>query len=155
MIRSLAIIIWGLAATTTAAQEGGLTGAVVAWNVDRSVAFDATSLEIDELLWIARPVVVFADSPNDPRFIQQMDLLAARPDELAERDVIVLFDTSPDARSDLRLQLRPRGFMLVIMDKDGQVELRKPEPWDVREISRTIDKMPLRAQEVEDRRADP
>jgi hypothetical protein len=36
----------------------------------------------------------------------------------------------------------------VIMGKDGEVELRKPRPWDVREISRTIDKMPLRQQEI-------
>ncbi len=122
------------------------------WNTDRSVAFDANELDLDALQWVARPVVVFADSPNDPRFRQQMDLLAARPDDLAERDVIIITDTDPDARSDLRLQLRPRGFMLVIMGKDGQVELRKPAPWDIREISRTIDNMPLRMQEIEDGR---
>ena len=34
------------------------------------------------------------------------------------------------------------------MDKDGQVKLRKPFPWDVREISRAIDKFPLRRQEI-------
>jgi hypothetical protein len=34
------------------------------------------------------------------------------------------------------------------MDKDGEVELRKPAPWDVREITRTIDKMPSRQQEL-------
>jgi hypothetical protein len=42
--------------------------------------------------------------------------------------------------------------MLVIIGKDGEVELRKPAPWDVREITRSIDKMPLRQQEVQDRR---
>jgi hypothetical protein len=45
--------------------------------------------------------------------------------------------------------------MLVLIGKDGQIELRKPAPWDVREITRSIDKMPLREQEVEDRRAIP
>jgi len=36
--------------------------------------------------------------------------------------------------------------------KDGRVALRKPAPWSVRELSRSIDKMPLRQQEMADRR---
>jgi len=142
---------WQLAGTA-AAQETEEPGIVDRWTADRSVQFDANSLDLADLEWIARPVVVFADSPDDPRFRQQLDLLNARPDELAERDVIIITDTDPAARGALRLQLRPRGFMLVIMGKDGEVELRKPAPWDVREISRSIDKMPLRQQELEDAR---
>ena len=108
-------------------------------------------LTLDEFLWTARPVVVFADSPADPAFRLQMELLLERPEALVERDVVVIVDTDPAGRSALRLKLRPRGFMLVIIGKDGEVELRKPAPWDVREISRTIDKMPLRQQEIRDR----
>lgn len=153
MIRILALISWGFAASFATAQEVSEPTIADAWEVDRTLVFDATSIDIDELVWLARPVVVFADSPNDPRFQQQMDLLAARPDDLAERDVIVLVDTDPAAQSALRTRLRPRGFMLVLIGKDGQIELRKPAPWDVREITRSIDKMPLREQEIEDRRA--
>lgn len=115
---------------------------------ERPLFVDSKSIE--DFLWVARPVIVFADSPNDPRFIQQMDLLRARPEDLRRRDVVVMTDTDPDARSDVRQRLRPRGFMLAILGKDGQVELRKPRPWDVREITRTIDKMPLRQQEIRD-----
>ena len=46
--------------------------------------------------------------------------------------------------------LRPRGFGLVVMGKDGRVAQRKPTPWSVREISRAIDKLPLRQQELRD-----
>ena len=42
--------------------------------------------------------------------------------------------------------------MLVIIGKDGSVKQRKPLPWNVRELSRSIDKMPLRQQEMRDRR---
>lgn len=105
---------------------------------------------LDEYQWIARPVVVFADTPNDPRFIQQMDLLRQRPSDLLRRDVVVITDTDPDARSSVRKRLRPRGFMLAILGKDGEVKLRKPAPWDVREITRSIDKFPLRQQEIRD-----
>ena len=105
--------------------------------------------------WLARPVVIFADSPNDPRFRRQLELLADRAGDLADRDVIILTDTDPAAQSMLRERLRPRGFALVLIGKDGNVVLRKPNPWTAREISRSIDKMPLRQQEVEDRRAEP
>ena len=40
----------------------------------------------------------------------------------------------------------------VLIDKDGGIKLRKPLPRTVREITRIIDKTPLRRQEVEDRR---
>ena len=43
----------------------------------------------------------------------------------------------------------------VLIGKDGTVYLRKPFPWSVREISRSIDKMPLRQQEIRDRRDAP
>ena len=73
-------------------------------------------------------------------------------DDLARRDVIILTDTDPTAGSDARARLRPRGFGLVVMGKDGRVAQRKPVPWDVREIGRAIDKMPLRQQEIRDGR---
>ncbi|WP_417523253.1 DUF4174 domain-containing protein [Marinovum sp.] len=108
--------------------------------------------ELEEYLWLKRPVVVFADSPADPRFQQQMDLLQERLEELAERDVVVLTDTDASVLTPLREKLRPRGFMLVLIGKDGSVYLRKPFPWSVREITRSIDKLPLRQQEIRDRR---
>ena len=108
--------------------------------------------DLSEFVWIKRPIVVFADSPQDPRFIEQMKFISEELVELAERDVVVLTDTDPSARSALREQLHPRGFMLVLIGKDGMIKLRKPVPWDVRELTRVIDKMPMRQQEIRDRR---
>ncbi len=116
-----------------------------------ALPFDGSEVAQDQFLWTARPIVIFAETAADPAFQLQMELLRARPDPLAERDVVIVTDTDPAARSAIRLALRPRGFMLAIIGKDGQVEIRKPRPWDVREISRTIDKMPLRQQEIRDR----
>ena len=122
------------------------------WEADKTRVFDSADVHLEDLQWLVRPLVVFADTPNDPRFVRQMELLVTRMDELAERDVIVLTDTDPAAMSDVRTQLRPRGFMLALLAKDGTVAFRKPTPWDVLEISRSIDKMPLREQEIRDRR---
>ncbi|MCU9839005.1 DUF4174 domain-containing protein [Ruegeria sp. WL0004] len=108
--------------------------------------------DLSEFLWIKRPIVVFADTDADPRFHQQMEMLRDGLMMLEERDVVVLTDTDPSARAPLRQKLRPRGFALVVIDKDGGVKLRKPTPWSVRELTRTIDKMPTREQEVRERR---
>lgn len=117
-----------------------------------SIFFDTEGVDIADFQWINRLLVVFADSPADPRFVQQMEMLEALPEELAERDVIVLSDANPALNTALRTKYRPRGFMLVLVGKDGTVYLRKPLPWDVREISRSIDKLPTRQQEIRDRR---
>lgn len=109
---------------------------------------------IESFLWTNRPIVVFADSPADPRFIEQLELLEDQIEALRARDVVVLTDTDPSANSALRTDLRPRGYMMVLIGKDGGVKLRKPFPWDVRELSRVIDKMPMRQQEIRDRRGD-
>lgn len=115
---------------------------------------DGTQADLSEFLWKNRPIVVFADNPADPRFQDQLDFLAEDPVELETRDVVILTDADPAAKSALREKLRPRGFALVVLSKDGSVILRKPLPWHVREITRTIDKQPLRQQEIRDRRGE-
>jgi hypothetical protein len=138
------------AQTVAAAAPDTLTDATepAAWG-----PLDATTgVTLEEFLYLRRPIVVFADSPDHPQFIQQMRLLAADPAVLEERDVVVIVDTDPAARSAVRMRLRPRGFSLVLMEKDGTVALRKPAPWDLREIAAAIDKFPLRRQEMLERR---
>jgi hypothetical protein len=104
-----------------------------------------------DLLFLRRPVVVFADSPNDPAFLRQMELLTRYFDQLATRDVILIIDTDPANPSALRKKLRPRGFSLVLMDKDWKPSIRKPLPWEGREIVNSIDKMPIARTEALDR----
>jgi hypothetical protein len=110
----------------------------------------AADTDLNEFKWKKRPVIVFADTPDDPAFIEQMALLATGATDLTARDVVVIVDTDPDARSAIRLKMRPRGFMLTLVGKDGAIKLRKPFPWSVREITRSIDKMPMRQREIRD-----
>lgn len=117
-------------------------------SIEAPLFFTADEIDLADLVWKARPIAIFANTPNDPAFIEQMELLEAREDELRLRDVVVITDTDPDARSALRLKLRPRGFMLAIIGKDGEIKIRKPFPWSVREITRNIDKMPIRQREI-------
>lgn len=141
MKRLIPIVIAGLIASSAVAQETDV--------VELETLFVAADMaDLSEFRWKKRPVLVFADSEDDPAYIEQLELLGQRPEALLERDVIVLTDTNPEARSPLRLKMRPRGFMLVLVGKDGGVKLRKPFPWDVREITRSIDKMPMRKREI-------
>ena len=98
--------------------------------------------------WAQRPIVIFANSDKDPNFISQMEFLSQDIKALKERDIVVLVDTNPSVPSALRKKLRPHGFAFILIGKDGQVKLRKPSPWNIREIARVIDKMPIRQQEI-------
>lgn len=141
-----------LAAFATAGAAQGAETEAVDLNEPAGIILPAAETTLEEWLWLKRPLVVFADSPADPRYVEQMALITERLDVLDERDVVVITDTDPAARSSVRKTLRARGFMLVGMAKDGSIIFRKPAPWDVREISRSIDKLPLRQQEVKDSR---
>ncbi|SMP33866.1 DUF4174 domain-containing protein [Shimia sagamensis] len=159
MTHRLAFVLTGfLAASGAAAQatestseDAPATAETVVENAPELIQ-SGLNAELEEYLWLNRVFVVFADTERDPRFIRQIELVEAFPEELIERDVVVLTDTDPAAKSALRTKLRPRGFMMALVGKDGIVYLRKPEPWTVREISASIDKNPLRQQEIRDRR---
>ena len=153
MPRVLTIISAALIAGAALAQD---TGAVEPATQAESAEFapiDAGEADLTAFRYLKRPVVVFADTDADPAFDEQLRFLSARWPELAERDVVVIVDTDPAANAPIRTKLRPRGFMLVLIDKDGQVALRKPFPWDARELMRAIDRMPDRREELRNRRA--
>ncbi len=141
MNRLVLLVFAGLLATASFAQSAEE-------EVTNMLFTPADMADLSEFQWKKRPVLVFADSENDPAYVEQLELLRLHEDDLARRDVVVLTDTDPAARSALRLKMRPRGFMLVLVGKDGRVAQRKPFPWDVREITRSIDKMPMRQREI-------
>ena len=103
---------------------------------------------LDVYLWKKRPVIIFSNSPEDVNFKLQVKMLKENLKAINERDIIILVDSDPNKKTYLRKKLRPRGFTLVLIGKDGEVKLRKPFPWKTREISSIIDKMPIRKQEM-------
>ena len=143
MIRSLTaftIICASILAGETSAQDAN--------NPQEIMIRSAGDVSLEEYVWQSRPLIVLANGPDDPRFKRQMELIADGAEALIERDVVVITDTDPAMQSPVRGMLRPRDFMLVLLAKDGTVVLRKPRPWDMREVRRAIDKLPLRQQEI-------
>jgi hypothetical protein len=149
-----ALLLLPLPALAQDSAEGDIAMAEATTTEDTAEAVDpmapreAGDLTLEEFQWIARPIIVFADTPADPRFIEQLQLLADRPEPLLERDAVIIIDTDPSARSPIRLNLRPRGFSLVVIQKDGNVGFRRPSPRDVREIVRGIDNFQFRQEEL-------
>lgn len=144
-------------ATPVLAQSGEVasperTTPIVAVETDDVESESVDQPTLADLRWIARPVVVFADSDNDPRFLQQMRMLEEREAELDDRRVVVLTDTDPAANGPLRQELRPRDFGLVLIDTDGTVVQRRPAPTSARELLNMIDRLPSWRQETGSRR---
>ena len=143
----LPVVIASLLGGSLAAAEGEITPA-------EALFVEGDVEDLSQFVWEKRPIIVFGDSPADPNFGQQIEYLESRAQELLDRDVVVLTDTDPSEDSALRTNLRPRGFMLVLIGKDGGVKLRKPYPWDVRQLMRSIDSMPMRQREIRERRVE-
>jgi hypothetical protein len=138
----------GPADPEASAEEGGDGPRIV----NGLEVFDAVEVALDSFLWVKRPIIVFANTPADPAFQQQVEYILGRAAEFAERDVVLILDSDPAARSEARQRLRPRGFMLAILDKDGEVKQRRPAPRNAREIIAVIDRFPLRRQEMLEQR---
>ncbi|WP_316014827.1 DUF4174 domain-containing protein [Roseobacter sp. HKCCA0434] len=104
-----------------------------------------------EFLWTARPVIVFADTPEDPRFLRQMEEFATAERDLEERSLVLIVDT--EGNEALRERFRPRGFLMVLVDTDGTVEYRTRLPITMRELVRRVDNMTSREIELRAERA--
>ncbi len=99
---------------------------------------------LNQYQWQYRPVVIFAPSETDLNYVHQMAMLEKSKAELAERDIIVLSDTSHASKGHLRAQLKPAGFEVVLIGKDGGMKIRETKPISSEDLLSTIDRMPMR-----------
>ncbi|SFH83362.1 DUF4174 domain-containing protein [Albimonas pacifica] len=105
-----------------------------------------------QYLWVARPVIVFANNDRDPRLIRQISEFERVAADLEERDVVVIVDTEPGPSryetTDLRRKFRPHDFNVIVVGKDGEVKKRSPVPMTGDSLARLIDRLPIRQQEL-------
>jgi hypothetical protein len=99
-----------------------------------------TNTDIKDLIWEKRPMLVFSNSHLDPNLKEQINMIGSDPHVLSSRDVRVFIDDKPEPNSKLRKRFRPKGFLIILIGKDGQIKLRKNSPWSARELTRIIDK---------------
>ena len=108
-----------------------------------------------------RLLLVLAASAEQPDFKAQKAWLARRQAELTERDVRVLdvlyASLTPADRQCLIRQIGGPlpAFAAVLIGKDGGVKRNSPRPIAPADLFETVDKMPMRRQEMRQRAAAP
>ena len=104
------------------------------------ITYVEPNTDIKDLIWEKRPVLVFSNSHLDPNLKQQIKMFGSDPNALSSRDVRVFVDDKSEPNSKLRKRFRPKGFLIILIGKDGQIKLRKNSAWSARELTRVIDK---------------
>jgi hypothetical protein len=125
----------------------------------------ATAQEVDHTLWEERLLILIAPSSDDPLVLQQKQALHDRRDAVEERRlrVIELYaDRDDTAVQELpsnrqhkirqRLGATPDSRELILVGLDGGTKRRAPLATPLSELFRQIDGMPMRRQEIEERR---
>ena len=101
-----------------------------------------------------RLLLVFAPSQADPRWRRQDALLTKSRAQFADRELL-RFDFFErggwrGAGADLRARyhIRPGGFRVLLIGKDGHVAFGGPGPVPLGELTDRIDRMPMRRDEM-------
>ena len=101
-----------------------------------------------------RVLLITAPNAGQADFKTQKALLAAHPQELADRDLLVLevlYDHIPATDRQALMQkvgLKLPGFCVVLIGKDGGVKEKSKRPIMPADLFGTMDKMPMRREEM-------
>lgn len=122
-----------------------------------------------ELRWKNRPLLIFAPSPEDAQYREQVEKLEGTVTEIGKRDMVLLylFETagvlaSPEGgeyrREELsrgeteslrsRYGVRDGEFRVILVGKDGGSKLDSSTPVEAAALFRRIDEMPMRQREM-------
>lgn len=112
----------------------------------------------------ARPLLVFAPRPDDPRLKIQIRTLQEHAAEAHDRDLLPVAlpynnpsptpaQLSPDdaQAARRRFHVAPGDFAVILLGKDGGSKLRADKPLSMDKLIGTIDAMPMRKEEVQER----
>ena len=119
-----------------------------------------------------RVLLVFAPSSDDPNFAMQRSLFKNQASEASDRDLIFIpflgrqkaadielrdenTSLTPDAeqiRLRSRYKIKPNDFAVILLGKDGGEKLRSGTPVTMEKLATLIDSMPMRQQEVRQRK---
>lgn len=111
-------------------------------------------MELDELVWKKRVLLLFAPDTNDASFVEQKSIISKNAPGIRERDLVVmeLVVGGREERSRQALlrkfKVPEQGYTLILLGKDGQEKFRSQQPVPMRQVFEIIDQMPMRRQEM-------
>jgi len=94
-------------------------------------------VDMDDLRWKSRPVVILARDQGDPRVDEQIRMLNAAAHGLGERDMPVLTDFGNEAEFELRL-----------LGRDGMLKQQFDAPVSADKLFEIVDSMVMRQEEM-------
>ena len=104
--------------------------------------------------WQKRVLLLAAPNAGQADFRQQKALLAAAKPELAARDMLVLevlyseLTTADQQFLKRKIGIQPPQFAVVLLGKDGGVKQQSRRPIPPASLFSTVDKMPMRREEM-------
>jgi hypothetical protein len=115
----------------------------------------AGAASLDGLRWKNRVLVLVAPSAQDDQLQAQRRLLQAASGGMRERDIVVM-DAIGDGQQARELRKRSatdgRAFRIVLIGKDGNTAFASNNPLTAQDIFGRIDAMPMRRDEMRNRR---
>ena len=123
--------------------------------------------DLTQYLWQNRLLLMVAPIPTTPMFLDARKTLDQRWDAIQDRDIVVfcLFsnkgtranDNTPLTQDEVtqlrrRYALTDSATSMILIGKDGGEKMRQPLDGDLSEVFAEIDTMPMRQQEMRDKR---
>src|SRR3954469_3478918 len=128
-----------------------LLGSIMMHSVNSAVSQDDP---LARYRWKARVLVVLAADPESPALAEQKRQIESMKGGAGERDLVLVQPPAGSAQAKAlrtRLTLGAEPFQAVLVDKDGGAKLRAAKPITARELTATIDAMPMRQDEMRQR----
>ena len=112
----------------------------------------------------SRMLLVFAPDANSPGFLQQLELIQRHSFELSARNTVFVpvstasrygeekcsFENLPigteaeQAAARSRFHVRPGDFLVILVDENGNQQIRSAAPVDIRSLVSSLDSLPPR-----------
>lgn len=133
---------------------------VVAWSI--LSGFEGWSMDLNQYKWKHRLLLIFAPDDGHSLLRNLESDIAAQPDEVSERDLIVfkIFENGPSLMAAAPLNPQTAAnlrnkfaapleqFTCILVGKDGGVKLRQNDQIRLQDIFERIDAMPMRQEEM-------
>jgi hypothetical protein len=126
-----------------------------------SLAPTGGAAAMSEYKWKHRPLVVFAASGTDANLMRQRQIVTSLRPAFIDRKMVVIYVTGATVSADLapppslsadalrqRYGVAAGEFKAVLVGKDGGAKLTSSKPIPAQTLFRTIDAMPMRADEL-------
>ncbi len=124
-----------------------------------------SSFNLSSQKWKNRVLLVFAPDANNAIYQQQMQLLNQRQQDLNERDLLVVrvlgtatssseqqVNSASSAKLRQRFDIGNNDFRIILIGKDGTSKRQDSSVVQPETIFSQIDAMPMRRQEMRDRK---